>query len=350
MLFMMSFQADRLTQLQLSMKTVQLIAKINEYKGKQDLYKHQAPELLDRLREISTIQSTEASNRIEGIVITNQRLISLMQQKSTPQDRSEAEIAGYRDILATIHASYDAIPIRPSVILQLHRDLYHFTPSQGGRWKQSDNVIEERLPTGERIIRFQPLSAFETPEAMESLCNEYQHLAQKEKVDSLVLISAFILDFLCIHPFHDENGRMARLLTLLLLYQTGYEVGRWISLERIIETSKESYYESLQKSSANWHTGDHILLFWMEYLLGTILAAYKELESRMDLVEQTRGNKSKRVESYIFHTIGYFTKEDIRNACPDIGEATINRVLGTLREQGKIAPVGKGRGAKWKRR
>jgi Fic family protein len=345
---MMSFRLERLTHLQLSMYTVQLIAKINEYKGKQELYKHQAPELLESLREISTIQSTEASNRIEGIVITDQRLSSLMKQKSTPRNRSEAEIAGYRDVLATIHASYEAIPVQSSVILQLHRDLYRFTPSQGGRWKQSDNVIEEKLPSGERIIRFQPISAFETPRAMESLCTEYHRLMQSEEVDQLVMIAAFILDFLCIHPFHDGNGRMARLLTLLLLYQAGYEVGRWISLEQIIEESKESYYESLKKSSANWHSGDHTLKFWMEYLFGTILAAYKELENRMHFIEQKRGNKSKRVEEFILHVIGYFTKRDIRRACPDIGEATINRVLVSLRDHGKIETVGKGRGAKWR--
>lgn len=346
-MFMMSFRNERLNDLAFPMHTVRLISKINEFKGKQELYKQQSPQILNTLKNVAIIQSTKASNSIEGIVITNQRLKGLMENKVDPMDRSEGEIAGYRDVLATIHSAYEAIPINSNVILQLHRDLYKFVPLEGGKWKNTDNVIEEKLPTGERFIRFQPLSAFETPRAMEELCEYYNECVRKEEVDPLLLISAFILDFLCIHPFNDGNGRMARLLTLLLLYRAGYEVGRFISLEKIVEESKDSYYEMLRKSSANWHSGDHNILFWTNYWLGTMIAAYKELESRVGTIETTRGNKSQRVEEFITHRLGYFTKEDIRNACPDVAEATINRVLKSLRDQKKIEPVGKGRNAKW---
>jgi Fic family protein len=347
---MREFRYELLKELKLSMETVRLIAKINEYKGKQELYKKQAPQILNTLKDVAVIQSTKASNAIEGIIITDKRLKSIMEKTTEPLDRSEGEIAGYRDALGLIHSSYPGINIKSNVILQLHRQIYKYIPAEGGKWKHADNIISEKLPTGEKKIRFVPLSAFETPQAMDSLCKEYQERVIKEDIDPLILVSVFILDFLSIHPFNDGNGRMARLLTLLILYHFGYEVGRYISLEKIIEETKESYYETLKLSSLDWHSNNNDITNWTNYLLGTIVAAYKQLEARVGIVETGKGNKTARIEEYIENKIGFFTKEDIRTACPDVSEATINRVLNKLKEDNKIEPTGLGRNAKWKKK
>ena len=347
---MRHFTYELLKKEKLTMETVSLIAKINEYKGKQELYKKQAPQILNTLRDVAVIQSTKASNAIEGIIITDRRLKGIMEKSSEPSDRSEGEIAGYRDVLGLIHSSYEGIDIKSNVILQLHRAIYNYLPSEGGKWKNADNVISEELPTGEKRIRFEPLSAFETPQAMEDLCKEYQERVTKEDVDPLILVSVFILDFLSIHPFNDGNGRMARLLTLLSLYHFGYEVGRYISLEKIIEDTKESYYETLKLSSDGWHNNENDITPWTNYLLGTIVAAYKQLESRVGIVETKKGNKTARIEEYVENKIGFFTKADIRTACPDVSESTINRVLNKLKEENKLEPTGLGRSAKWKKK
>lgn len=346
---MKSFQNNRLLNMPIPMKIVRLISSINEYKGKQELYKKQTPQILDTLKQVSIIQSTESSNRIEGIFTSSKRLKELLENKSAPQNKSESEIAGYRDVLDAIHSAYEAIPTSNSVILQLHRDMYKYSPAKGGMWKNQDNVIEEVMPNGSRFVRFKPIDAFLTPSYMESLCKYYNDESYKEEVEPLLLIAAFILDFLCIHPFNDGNGRMARLLTLLLLYKNGYEVGRFISLEKVIENSKESYYETLNKSSMLWHDGKHDLFIWAEYLFGTILAAYREFEARVGIINNHKGNKSERVEKAVDNILGFFTKEDIRKVCPEIGESTINRVFERLKEEGKIEPMGKGRSAKWRR-
>lgn len=347
---MRHYRYENLNQLMMPMKTVNLIAKINEHKGKQELYKRQAPQILDTLRDVAVIQSTKASNAIEGIIITDSRLKCIMKNDSDLQDRSEGEIAGYRDVLQLIHASFDAIPVRESVILQLHKEMYRYNSIDGGTWKNADNLISKTFPDGTKRIRFEPVSAFKTPNAMEQVCDELRERISKQDVEPLILVSVFILDFLSIHPFNDGNGRIARLLTLLLLYQFGFEVGRYISLEKIIEESKEEYYETLRKSSIGWHEGTNDIFPWINYLLGTIVAAYKDLESRVGVIESQKGGKSRRVHSFIDKKLGYFTKSDIRNACPDVSEATINRVLSELKEQQLIESVGLGRNAKWKKK
>ncbi|SDL99823.1 Fic family protein [Halarsenatibacter silvermanii] len=346
---MMSFRNEKLKTEEIPMNIVKLIGKINEYKGKQNLYLNQAPQVLEKLKEAAIVQSTKSSNSIEGIVITDKRLKEIMRDDTMPEDRSEGEIAGYRDVLNTIHTSYDAIPINPNIILQFHGDLYKFISGEGEEWKNQDNVIEEVLPDGERYVRFRPLSAAKTPEAMEELCDHLNRAMKEETIEPLILIGSFVLDFLSIHPFNDGNGRIARLLTLLLLYKYEYKVGRYISLENIIEESKLNYYESLKKSSVGWHEGNHNLFIWLDYFLGTLLAAYKEFEDRVGLIRSKRGNKSYRVEQAIKSTLGTFEKEDIRNACPDVSESTINRVFRKLKEEGVIELLGKGRNAKWKR-
>ena len=343
------YNYETLKQLMMPMETVNLIAKINEYKGKQELYKQQAPQILNTLKEVAIIQSTKASNAIEGIIVTDSRLKSIMENDANFQDRSEGEIAGYRDVLQLIHSSFDAIPVRESVILQLHKELYRFIGVEGGHWKNADNVISETFSDGTKRIRFEPVSAFGTPASMKELCEELRERISKSDVEPLILISLFVLDFLSVHPFNDGNGRMARLLTLLLLYQSGIEVGRWVSLEKIIEDSKEDYYETLRKSSVGWHDNTNDIFPWVNYLLGTFVAAYKDLESRVGIIESQKGGKSQRVHSFIEKKLGYFTKSDIRQACPDVSEATINRVLNELKDQEMIALEGLGRNAKWKK-
>lgn len=346
---MMSIRNEKLKTEEIPMNIVKLIGKINEYKGKQNLYLDQAPQVLEKLKEAAIVQSTKSSNSIEGIVITDKRLKEIMRDDTMPDDRSEGEIAGYRDVLNSIHTSYDAIPINPNIILQFHKNLYKFVSAEGGEWKNQNNVIEEVLPNGEKYVRFKPLSAAETPKAMEELCDYLNREMKEETIEPLILIGAFVLDFLSIHPFNVGKGRMARLLTLLLLYKYDYKVGRYISLEKIIEDSKSNYYEALKKSSVGWHEGNHNLFIWLDYFLGILLAAYKEFEDRVRLVRNKRGNKSYRVEQSIKRTLGTFKKEDIRNACPDVSESTINRVFRKLKEEGVIELLGKGRNAKWKR-
>lgn len=346
---MISFENNKLNNLALPMNIVRMLTTINEFKGKQDLYKKQSPQILNTLKDVAVIQSAESSNRIEGIYTSNKRLREIMDNKIEPRDRSESEIAGYRDVLNTIHSAFDAIPVKSSVLLQLHRDLYNFSSAKGGTYKNTDNVIEEILPNGSKYIRFKPVDAYSTPNYMERLCEEYRKEIAKEEVEPLVLIATFILDFLCIHPFNDGNGRMSRLLTLLLMYQSGIEVGRFISLEKIIEDSKETYYEALNKSSMLWHDGKNNIYIWLEYFLGVIIKAYKELEDRVGYIENTKGSKSDRIEKAIEGKLGYFTKSEIRTMCPDVAEATVNRVFDRLRLEGKIEGIGKGRNSKWKK-
>ena len=258
----------------LTPEIVSYLTQIHEQKGKQSRLSGAQQDVLDELLEIAKIQSTEASNRIEGIITTDDRLKLLVMNKTTPRSRSEREIAGYRDVLTTIHESYEYIPVRSGMILQLHRDLYKFSGlSIGGSFKSSDNVIAETLPDGTKRVRFQPVPAWETPEAMDSVCASINEALNDSELDDLLLIPMFILDFLCIHPFDDGNGRMSRLLTLLLLYRTGYQIGKYISIEKLIADSKTSYYEALQASSENWHEGSNDYLPFVRYLLGVIIAA-----------------------------------------------------------------------------
>lgn len=346
-----SFENDKLNNMNVPMRIVRLISKINEYKGKQDLYNQQSPQILNTLKEVAIIHSTKASNEIEGIKIQEKRLIEILKNKDLDlRDRSESEIIGYKNVLDTIHSSAEYIPINTNYILQFHRDLYRFHPRDGGRWKNGENVISEKLPDGTEFIRFKPVSSFETPEMMNSLCQYLNKNIKEHEVEPLILIAAFILDFLCIHPFNDGNGRMARLLTLLLLYKFDYEVGRFISLEKIVEETKEMYYKTLYESSQNWHEGNHDITPWLEYFLGIVVAAYKDFEDRVGVIDNHKGNKGGRVENTIENIIGEFTKDDLRIKCPDVGDSTINRVLAKLRDEDKIELVGTGRNAKWIRK
>ncbi len=328
----------------LSPEIVSYLTQIHEMKGQQNLFVEAQKDALAELLEIAKIQSTEASNRIEGIITTDERLKKIVMNKTTPKGRCEREIAGYRDVLNTVHESYDYIPVRPGMILQLHRDLYKFDNSAiGGSFKNSDNVISEELLGGTKHVRFQPVPAWETTEAMDALCNALQEALTDPELDPLLLISMFILDFLCIHPFNDGNGRMSRLLTLLLLYRAGYFVGKYISIERLIVDSKETYYEVLQESSIGWHEGENDYLPFVRYMLGILIAAYREFASRVDILI-TRGlSKPDRVREIIRNTIGKITKTQIMRQCPDISQKTVERALAEMLKNEDIIKISGGR-------
>lgn len=328
----------------LSPEIVSYLAQIHEQKGQQNLFIEAQEDALSELLEIALIQSTEASNRIEGIVTTDDRLKKIVMNKTTPKGRSEREIAGYRDVLTTIHENYDYIPIKPGMILQLHRDLYRFSNSPiGGSFKNSDNIIAEQLPDGTKRVRFQPVPAWETAEAIDTICDAFQKALDDTEMDPLLLIPMFILDFLCIHPFNDGNGRMSRLLTLLLLYRSGYFVGKYISIERLIADSKETYYEALQDSSMQWHEGENDYLPFVRYMLGIVIAAYREFSSRVDILVSKGLSKPERVQEIIRRTTGRITKKQIMNQCPDISQKTVERALKDLLDNGDIVKIGGGR-------
>lgn len=340
---MREFNYGKLKDVKWDGEILGLVAKIHEYKGKQTLFLKQKPMALDKLVEIAKIQSTEASNKIEGIVTTATRIKQLCDQKTAPRNRDEEEISGYRDALSLIHESYEYIPIKSSYILQLHQVLYRYSQRGiGGRFKNTQNFIAEVRENGEQIVRFMPLDPFETPMAIEAICESFNKEMDNCEIDPLILISAFIIDFLCIHPFNDGNGRMSRLLTTLLLYRAGYVVGKYVSLESKIEKTKASYYEALEKSDVNWNTEGNDITAFIKYILGTILAAYRDFEDRITIVE---GNVSSldMVRHAVNDTIGKFTKSDIMERVPSIGKTSVENALKTLLYEGVIGKEGKGR-------
>ena len=322
---------------------VSLLTSIHEYKGEQNLFIESNSDKLVELLEIAKIQSTEASNKIEGIITTDDRLKKLVMDKTMPKSRSEKEIAGYRDVLNTIHESYEYIPINANYILQLHGDLYKYNGmSFGGKFKSTDNIIAEVDSSGNQKIRFQPIEAWATPEAMLNMCNTYND-ALNNNIDPLILMPMFILDFLCIHPFNDGNGRMSRLLTLLLLYKSGYIVGKYISIEKLIEKSKDTYYEQLQASSYEWHDNKNDYEPFVEYYLGVVIAAYKEFSGRVQTLIESGMNKPERIREVIRKHIGKITKSQIMEKCPDISDTTVQRTLTELLKKNEIIKLSGGR-------
>ena len=328
----------------LTPEIVSLLTQIHEYKGEQNLFIEAKADTLTQLVEIAKIQSTEASNKIEGIYTSDERLKSLVSNKTTPRTRNEQEIAGYRDVLSTIHESHDFIPVKPSIILQLHRDLYKFSGKvYGGFYKGGDNVIEEEDSDGNKRIRFTPVPAFETPDAIDEICSTLDEMLIESDADPLLIIPMFILDFLCIHPFKDGNGRMSRLLTLLLLYRAGYIVGKYISIEKLIEQTKDTYYEALECSSANWHDDKNDYIPVVQYTLGVVVAAYREFSSRVKLIATSNMSKPERIREIIKETLGKITKTEIMKKCPDISQVTVQRALNDLVTSGEILKIGGGR-------
>ena len=321
-----------------------LVAAIYKEAGKQELYLKQRPEELEKLVEIAKVQSTEASNAIEGIVTTNTRIRQLVEEKTTPKNRDEQEIAGYRDVLNIIHESFDAIPITQNYILQLHKILYsHMNNPIAGHTKTVQNYISATYPDGHVETLFTPLSPYETPEALDKICEEYNRIIGNMEVEPLIAIPVFIHDFLCIHPFNDGNGRMSRLLTTLLLYRNGFYVGKYISLESKIAQNKGTlYYHALAESQTGWHEETENALPFIKYILGTILAAYKDFEDRVALVE-TKLSSLEMVRRASKNKIGRFTKQDIREFCPTLSDSSIESALRKLVTAGELKKEGRGK-------
>lgn len=319
------------------------IAAIYREVGKQEQYLKQRPEELEKLVEIAKIQSTEASNAIEGIVTTNTRIRQLVEEKTTPKNRDEQEIAGYRDVLNVIHDSFDAIPISRNYILQLHKIMYsHMNNPLAGQTKNVQNYISATYPDGHTETLFTPLSPFETPEALDKICEEYNRVIGNFEVEPLIAIPIFIHDFLCIHPFNDGNGRMSRLLTTLLLYRNGFYVGKYISLEAKIAKAKDLYYDALARSQGGWHEGCEDAVPFIKYLLSTILAAYKDFEDRFSIVE-TKLPAVEMVRKATQNKIGKFTKQDIRELCPSLSISSIEGSLRKLVKEGDLKREGSGK-------
>jgi Fic family protein len=329
---------------------VQALVVIAEARGREEVFRRQNPASLETLREVAVIQSTEASNAIENIHAPRERIEALIADKTTPQNRSEQEIAGYRRVLDQIHANGAAIPFEPRYVLQLHGYLSRFTgDTTAGKWKGLANKVEERYADGRTVERFQPVSASETPQAMEELHAGFAHAMQEGRYSPLLLSAAYVLDFLVIHPFRDGNGRMARLISLWLLYICGHEVGRFISVDKLIEESKETYYEALQRSTVGWHEDEHDLGPWTDYFLGIVIAAYRAFESRTALVNG-RGSKRALITSFIRSSLlDEFAVAQIRDAAPGVSDAYISKVLGELKAAGAIERLSRGRGARWRR-
>ena len=342
-IFMQNYNYTKNPEKLLTPEIVHMIGSIHEHKGKQELFLEANIDELKTLLEVALIQSTGASNRIEGIFTSDKRLKELVSQKAEPCNRSEQEIAGYREVLATIHESYEYIMPRPNVILQLHRDLYSYSQgTTGGTYKNSDNVITERDAEGNQKVRFIPVPAFQTSEVMGELCTRFLEAWEADRIDKLILIPMFILDFLCIHPFNDGNGRMSRLLTLLLFYKAGYIVGKYVSMEMLIEKTKETYYEALQSSSFRWHEGENDYEPFVRYYLGIMLKAYNEFESRVVHLKYRNISKPDRIKHVIDKKVGKITKKEIMELCPDISKVTVERTLTELVKNGYIAKVGAG--------
>lgn len=348
---MHSLTPDYLAKLRFDTQQLATLRALGEYGGKQRMYVAQSPEVLNDLQQIAVIESTESSNRLEGVVVAASRLKSLVLKNATPKSRSEQEVAGYRDALGLIHESAGQMSFSEGVILQLHSILYRYMPEfgkyAGGHWKATNNDIIERHPDGSSRIRFRPVAAHLTPMAITDMIGRYRTALDQHLADPLVLVPLVILDFLCIHPFPDGNGRMARLLTLQLLYHFDYTVGRFISLERIFEESKESYYETLEASSQNWHEAAHDISPWLNYFWGALLRAYKEFEERVGTIERGRGAKGDRVRAEILKRNLPFSISEIEEACPGVSRDMVRLVLRAIKAEGLIAPTGKGRGTKW---
>jgi Fic family protein len=343
---MSSLRPEYLAGLRFGAAEISTIHRLGESRGRQDLFIRQFPEQLDTLRAHAVVESTESSNRIEGVVAPAGRVADLVIRAAEPRNRSEQEIAGYRDALQLIHASHRDIAFSVNVILQLHQTLYRYEPGTGGRWKATDNQIVERAAHGAIArVRFAPTPAVATPQAMTDLTATYRQAAARALADPLVILPLAVLDFLCIHPFTDGNGRVARLLSLLLLYHFDYRVGRYISLERIIEETRDTYYEALEHSSTGWHESRHDAHPWLGYFWGILIRAYDEFEAR---VETLKGSKTDQVRAAVARRPGPFRIADLEYDCPGVSRDMVRHVLRQMRAEGLVQVQGRGPGARWR--
>jgi Fic family protein len=340
---MRTFNYSDLTDQKWDSDILGYIAAIYKEAGKQELYLKQRPEELEKLVEIAKIQSTEASNAIEGIVTTSTRIKQLVEERTTPRNRDEQEIAGYRDVLNIIHESFEAIPLSQNYILQLHKIMYsHMNNPMAGRTKNNQNYITAKYPDGHIETIFTPLAPYETPEALNRICEEYNRVIGNMEVEPLIAIPIFIHDFLCIHPFNDGNGRMSRLLTTLLLYRSGFYVGKYISLEAKIAKNKDLYYSALNQSQDGWHEGCEDALPFIKYFLGIVLSAYRDFEDRFSIIEEKLPSID-IVRKATLNKIGKFTKQDIRELCPALSISSIESALRKMVASGELKREGSGK-------
>jgi Fic family protein len=345
----MSFRGARLAETQLPLGTVWLLESLAESKGRQAFFEQQSPQILKALHELALVESTESSNRIEGVTVDADRLRPLVLGNTRPRDRSEEEIVGYRKALSWIHAHHEKIPIEGNTFLRLHALAQGGTSGDAGHWKQSANDIVEVYPDGHREVRFRPVAPDQVPGAVDELCIAYHHALDQLKVTPLLAVACLVLDFLCIHPFRDGNGRVSRLLTLLAIYHHGHQVGRYISHERIVEETKESYYEVLKASSLGWHEGRHDFMPWFNYLLSTQRMAYRELEERATRQRPAHGAKADLVTYALEHVPSPFAIADIERLCPSVSRDMIRVVMNRWRKEGRLESLGRGRDARWRR-
>jgi len=340
---MRDFNYSKIKEQKWDSEVLGLVAAIYKEVGKQEQFLKQKPDELEKLVEIAKVQSTQASNAIEGIVTTNTRIRQLVEEKTAPKNRDEQEIAGYRDVLSLIHESFDAIPVSRNYILQLHKIMCsHMSNPMGGQTKNVQNYISATYPDGHTATLFTPLSPFETPEALDKICEEYNRVIGNNEVEPLIAIPVFIHDFLCIHPFNDGNGRMSRLLTTLLLYRSGFYVGKYISLEAKIAGSKDLYYDALGASQQGWHEGTEDAVPFIKYLLGTILSAYRDFEDRFTIVEEKLPAVD-MVRKAVLSRIGKFTKQDIRDLCPALSISSVEGSLRKMVAAGELKREGAGK-------
>ncbi len=344
---MNSFRGNRLRDHQLPMSTAWLLNDIAESRGRQDLFSRQSPQVLKALRDAAVIQSAESSNRIEGVTVGRERLHALVLGRSNPRDRSEQEVQGYRRALDEIHSGYADLPITPDTLLRLHA-LCQSASGDAGQFKRIDNDIVEIQPGRAPVLRFRCVTAKETPAAVKELCHRYRHALDQDHIPPLIAIAALVLDFLCIHPFRDGNGRVSRLITLLALYRHDYRVGRYLSLERLVEEVRDRYYECLHLSSQGWHEGRHELTPWLDFTLTIVRRGYRELEERVGQVQAPRGAKAALVLAAIRAQPGDFRLQDLERACPGVGREWIRRLLADLRKSGEVTCSGRGPGARWR--
>ncbi len=346
---MKSFSEEYLNKIHITPYLLNLTNALSEYKGKEELYAKQSPDVLDKLVERAKVESVESSNRIEGIDVKHERVVDIVQQQSAPRNRPEEEVAGYRDALDYIHTNHEAVPVSLNSILMLHEFLFKYTQQAGGSFKRDDNKIVDRMKDGSIRVRFQPPPASQTYDYMNSLVDQYQFINKQRNFSPLLLIPLFVLDYLCVHPFQDGNGRTARLLSLLLLYHAGYKVGKYISLERIIEQSKETYYETLELSSKGWYEQTHDVQPWLHYFYGVLISAYKEFESRVGVFRED-SSKTDQIKAYVNKAVKPFSISEIERACPNVSRDMIRLVLRELRDAGIVSSTGMGRGARWVRK
>jgi len=345
---MMSFRGHRLAETRPPQGTIWLLEALAECKGRQALHERQSPQILKALRELALVESAESSNRIEGVTVEGDRLRPLVLGHAHPRDCSEEEIVGYRRALAWIHTDHRKIPIEPETVRRLHALAQGGTSGDAGKWKRLPNDIIEVHPDGRREVRFRPLAPELVPAAMEELCVAYRHAVDQLEVTSLLATAALVLDFLCIHPFRDGNGRVGRLITLLALYHHGHEVGRYIGLERIVEQTKESYYEALKRSSEGWHEARHDIVPWFNYLLSTVRMAYREFEERAGRERPRRGSKADLVAYALENVPSPFGIADVERLCPNVSRDTIRAVMNRWRKAGRLEILGRGRDARWR--